>query len=150
MEPKALKSPKDREIARQIRNSQWELLERIAEHDPLWVCPWDKERRHSQIEERPNDLAVYCLLASNDLFMWFGETGPHADWIEIGPWSEERYASPVRITAAGRSALEARDQYDMEPVYGGLVEPGWVRIPKREARVRAGALSGTSGLGGPA
>ena len=150
MEPKALESPKDREMARRIRNRQWAMLERIAERDPLWVCWWDKWGQHSQIEERPDDLEVFCLLSSNERFQWFGPGGPHADWIEVGPWSEERCAAPVRITAAGRSALAARDQYDMEPVSWGMVEPGWVCIPKREARVRAGALSGTSGLGGPA
>ena len=132
MEPKALESPKDREMARRIRNRQWAVLEQIAERDPLWICWWDQWGRHSQIEERPNDLAVFCLLDSNELLLWFGPSGPHADWVEVGPWSEERYAAPVRITAAGRSALEARDQYDMGPVSGGMVEPGWVCIPKEE------------------
>lgn len=130
MEPKVLNSSEDRAIARQIRDNQWAVLERIAEHDPLWICWWDKDGRHSKIEERPDDLAVFSLLKSNELSLWLGPSGPHADWIEVGPWSEERYAAPVRLTSAGRSALEAKDQYDMEPVLGGMVEPGWVCIPQ--------------------
>ena len=129
MEPKVRESPRERDWARAIRDRQWALLERIAEHDPLWVCWWDKFGRHTRTEERPDDLEVLDVISSIELGMWIGERGPHADWIEEGPWSEERCAAPVRITAAGRAALETRDRFDMEPVYGGFVEPGWVCIP---------------------
>ena len=47
----------------------------------------------------------------------------------IGEWSQERYASPVFITSDGRAALATRALYDLEPVEGGLVEPGWQAIP---------------------
>ena len=129
MEPKVLNSPKNQEMARRTRNDQWALLERIAEHDPLWVCWWDKLGRHSQIEERPDDLEVCDLITTTELNRWIGESGTHPDWIKVGSWSEERCATPVRITEAGRSALATRDQFDMEPVHGGLFQPGWVCIP---------------------
>ena len=54
------------------------------------------------------------------------------DWTIIGEWSGERYARPVHITAAGLEALENRRLYDMEPVRGGLVEPGWQAVPLPE------------------
>ncbi len=51
------------------------------------------------------------------------------DWWVIGDWSDQRYAAPVSLTDAGRAALANREQYDLEPVTGGLVEPGWQATP---------------------
>ena len=48
-------------------------------------------------------------------------------------YDEKRDAWPFRLTDAGRAALQDRDRYDMEPVYGGMVEPGWTATPSPKA-----------------
>jgi hypothetical protein len=53
----------------------------------------------------------------------------HPDWYDLGEFDDERYAQPLRLTAAGREALAHRELYDQEPVLGGLVEPGWTCVP---------------------
>ena len=141
MKPKKLTSDEDRAMARRERDFHWSILERIAKHDPLWICWWDKDRRHSErnpykkeTRTLPDDLLVLGLIGgSNEFLSWVGPNGQHPDWLEIGEWSDERYAAPVRLTDAGRAALADRDKYDMEPVHGGLVEPGFVCIPSERA-----------------
>ena len=124
--PKILDSPKHQARARHIRNRQWETLERIADHNPLWICWWDKDRRHKKTDDQPDDLIVHGLITGVELAQWLQS---HQDWTVVGDWCEERYAAPVWITDAGRDALANRDRYDMEPVLGGLVEPGWQCTP---------------------
>ena len=125
-EPRQLTEDRDRDMARYIRDHQWRTLEQIAEHDPLWYCWWDKAGRHKKNEDRPADLKVSGLIDGMEILAWFRS---HPDWVEIGEWSDERYAAPIRITEAGREALQNRELYDMEPVTGGLVEPGWQATP---------------------
>ena len=127
--PNLLDDPEARARARHIRDQQWTTLEQIAEHHPLWICWWDKHRRHAKHEERPPDLIVHGLITGMDLAQWLRS---HQDWTVIGEWSDERYAAPVWITEAGRTALENRHLYDMEPVEGGLVEPGWTAQPRQQ------------------
>lgn len=127
MEPKQLTSDEDRRMARYVRDRHWQTLERAAEHNPLYICWWDKDRRHSRSKEPlPDDLQVHGLIGGMEVARWLRD---HPDWTEIGEWSDERYAVPVWITDAGREALQNRHLYDMEPVYGGMVEPGWQAIP---------------------
>ena len=123
-EPKILDEPRDRDMARYVRDRQWETLERIAEHNPLYICWWDKAGRHKG--ERPPDLKVCGIPDANELINWLNL---HPDWTVTGEWSDERYAAPVWITDAGREALQNRHLYDMEAVEGGMVEPGWQAIP---------------------
>ena len=130
MAPKILDSPEDQARARYMRNRQWETLERIAEHNPLWICWWDKNRRHAKHDRRPDDLIVHGLITGMELAQWLRS---HQDWTVVGEWSDERYAAPVWITDTGRHALANREHYDMEPVLGGMVEPGWQCVPAEPA-----------------
>ena len=122
-----------RQMARRIRDWHWKILEKIAEHNPLWICWWDKARRHSErgtdgqwVDTHPPDVFVFGLIHA----LGFGEWMiMHPDWFDVGEWSDDRYAAPVRITDAGRAALANREKYDMEVVRGGLVEPGWEATP---------------------
>ena len=125
--PKELTTPEDRDRARYIRDHQWETLKKAALHNPLYICWWDKAGRHKG-HKLPEDLLVTSLIDSNQLLDWLKN---HPDWTEIGEWSEERYAAPVYLTDQGREALLNREKYDMEPVRGGLVDPGWICIPAK-------------------
>ena len=107
--------------ARRIRDRQWKLMERMIEHGTLWICPWNKRRLPESEDEYRS-----CLLGWNEMAEWFTR---HSDWFEIGEWDDDRYAYPYRLTDAGSQALTERHKYDREPVYGGLVEPGWMAIP---------------------
>ena len=117
-----------RHYARTIRDHHWQVLERIAEHDPLWICWWDKRGHHRDRRGREPapDVEVFGLIDGMEFLNWLND---HPDWTVIGEWSAERYAAPVTLTAAGRAALDDRAPYDLEPVRGGLVEPGWKAIP---------------------
>ena len=76
-----------------MRDFHWKTLERIAEHNPLEICWWDKNRRHKR--ERPDNLLVLSPM-DVDLVRWLKD---HADWIEEGKWSEETCSMPFYITA---------------------------------------------------
>ena len=109
-----------------MRDFHWKTLERIAEHDPLEICWWDKYRRHKR--EKPDNLLALSPMRV-DLARWLRD---HADWIEEGSWSDETCSMPYRITDAGREALANRGRHDSEPVYGGMIEPGWQAEPLPE------------------
>jgi hypothetical protein len=122
--PRVLKRKKDREQARRMRDQQWRFAERVAAAGTLWVCWWNKNRHHDK--DVPSDLMVCGLIDGCELLEWLGT---HPDWWDIGEWSDERYAAPVRLTDAGRAALASRHLYDMEPVTWGMVEPGYQAVP---------------------
>lgn len=127
-QPKRLTAKCDRENARRERDSQWDFMERVAAlppQQPLWVCWWNKNRHHDYAHI-PLDLLICGLSGGMVLSEWLNS---HKDWWIIGEWSDARYAAPVTLTDAGRAALANRAAYDMEPVTGGLVEPGWEAIP---------------------
>ena len=136
MTPRLKTDQRTRESARRIRDDHWRILERIAECDPLWICWWDKLGRHRRWDPQtglrvrnpdlPDDLLVFGLIDAGEFVNWV--RGRH-QWIEVGDWSDDRYAAPVRLNDAGRAALANRAAFDMEPVEGGLVEPGWQAIP---------------------
>ncbi|MYD95529.1 MAG: hypothetical protein F4Y02_17990 [Chloroflexi bacterium] len=115
------------DMARRMRDGHWRVLERIAEHDPAYLCPWDKGGMYR--DDRPADVIV-CSPLDIDLFTWFKQ---HEDWTTFGDWDDARCAYPVRVTDAGRAALANRDAYDLEPVHGGLIEPGWTCVPSPQA-----------------
>lgn len=96
-------------------------MERCAKHDPLWFCVWNKRRLPEQADEWRA-----CLMTGMDKFEWMDK---HPEWFVRGYWDDDRYAIPVQLTDAGREALENRELYDMEPVSGGFVEPGYVVTP---------------------
>lgn len=85
------------------------------------MCPWDKYRKHGA-----DGVHVFGLLGSNELFHWIDS---HKDWWQKGRWSDKRCARSIRITDAGRTALQNRHLYDAELIYGGMVEPGYVVRP---------------------
>ena len=128
-QPRMLTEDKDRQMARRIRDQQWNILERIARQgpQPLFICWWNKDRRHR--EPHPEDLKVCGLIDGMELASWLRS---HPDWTEMGEWDKERCAQPVYITDAGRQALGEREKYDLEPVMGGLMEPGWQATPAEE------------------
>jgi hypothetical protein len=127
--PKRLTSLSDRQMARHMRDAQWRFMERVAKHDPLWVCWWNKNGHHDA-KTAPADLEICGLIDGMELLAWMRT---HRGWWKIGDWSDERYAAPVRLTPAGRKALRERERYDMELVEGGLVEPGWCAMPTRKS-----------------
>lgn len=154
MNPKRLTKRSDRMFARRERDAQWALMERIARENVVWMCPWDKNRKHGRrcvstyCESRtfnangglfecahckrtmgsvPDDgVYVFGLIGANELFAW---TASHKEWFKWGPWVEKRCARSLRLTESGREALTHRDLYDMEPIHGGMVEPGYIVIP---------------------
>lgn len=153
MKPKRLSGRTMRMIARRERDSQWEFMERVAREGIVWMCPWDKHRKHGPrcpgicaygrftpegeqwkcaqcgrvLPKIPDDgVYVFGLLGSNEFFHWLDS---HKDWWKRGRWSEKRCARSIRITDAGRKALKNRERYDMEPIFGGMVEPGFVVTP---------------------
>ncbi len=121
MPEKRLTTKADRMDARRTRDSQWEFMERVAREGVVWVCPWDKKRRHGA-----DGVHSEGLLCWPDFSSWLES---HKDWWRPGRWSERRCAFSVRLTDAGRAALSQRELYDMEPIHGGLVEPGFVVTP---------------------
>lgn len=106
-----------------MRDSQWRFMDRVNQLGTLWWCIWDKNRRH---ETPADDVHVTGLIDGMELKEWMQS---HIDWWEQGDWSDERYACPISLTDAGRKALGERHLYDMEPVTGGMVEPGWQATP---------------------
>lgn len=120
--PKRLTDRNSRRFARSQRDSQWAFMERVVREGIVWMCPWDKHERHKD----GDGVYVFGLLGSGEFYHWLDS---HKDWWNRGRWSEKRCASSIRITEAGRKALENRGSYDMEPIYGGIVEPGYVVIP---------------------
>lgn len=126
--PRRLKSKRDRQMARRMRDQQWGVMERVERIGTLWICWWNKNSHHDERRARlPADLHVCGLIDGVELLEWMKS---HDDWWEIGEWNDGRYAAPVRLTDAGRAALADRSRYDMEPVTGGLVEPGWIATPE--------------------
>lgn len=153
MKEKRLTDRSARIMARRERDSQWEFMERVAREGTVWMCPWDKYKRHGPrcpglcasksfvplgeqwqcaqckkvMEHVPDDgVYVFGLIGSNEFFAWLHT---HKDWWKHGRWSEKRCARSIRITEAGRKALKTRHLYDMEPIHGGMVEPGYVVTP---------------------
>jgi len=122
MKPKRLTDRTMRMIARRERDGQWEFMERVAREGIVWMCPWDKYGRH----KNGDGVYVFGLLGSNEFYHWLDS---HKDWWIRGRWSEKRCARSIRITDAGRKALKNRGRYDMEPIFGGMVEPGYVVTP---------------------
>jgi len=112
-------------MARHLRDSQWAFADKVARLGTVWVCWWNKNRHHDY-NNHPDDLEVYGLIDGIELLEWMNS---HKDWWIIGEWSDDRYAAPVCLTEKGRIALAERKKYDMEPVTGGLVEPGWQATP---------------------
>jgi len=107
--------------ARHARDDQWRFMERVALFGVLWWCIWNKNGRLEREDEERD-----CLISGMERQEWMQA---HSDWWIVGEWDEERYARPVRLTAAGQFALANRHLYDMEPVTGGLIDPGWSAVP---------------------
>ena len=154
MKPKRLTKRSDRMFARRERDAQWALMERVEREGVVWMCPWDKYHKHGRrcacrfcdsktfhpheegfkcascgtiMEKVPDDrVYVFGLMGANELFAW---TNSHKDWFKWGRWIEKRCAKSLRLTQAGREALKHRDLYDMEPIHGGMVEPGYIVVP---------------------
>lgn len=152
MKPKRLTDRRSRMMARRERDSQWEFMERVARERIVWMCPWDKYKKHGPRcrtcqssafipvndifqcagcktvhKQIPNDeVYVFGLIGSNEFFHWLNS---HKDWWKRGRWSEKRCARSIRLTGAGRRALANRHLYDMEEIFGGMVEPGYVVTP---------------------
>jgi hypothetical protein len=112
---------RSRSFARSTRDHQWAFAERCAREGKVWCCPWDKYGKH-----KSDGVYVFGLLGSGEFFAWIES---HPDWWKRGRWSEKRCARSIAITDAGRRALTERDKYDLEPIHGGMVEPGWICIP---------------------
>jgi len=132
MKPKRFNSKADREHARRIRDGQWALMRRVAELGTLWFCVWNKKHRPTLPDEER------CgLIDGMEYLEWMGT---HPDWWIQGEWSDERYAFPLQLTDAGRTALEEWEKYDLEPVTGGMVEPGWVKFPSPRLATAEGGV----------
>jgi hypothetical protein len=101
-----------------------EFMERVAREGKVWMCPWDKYGRH----KNGDGVYVFGLIGSNEFHAWLRS---HADWWIHGRWSAKRCARSIQITDVGREALKHRQLYDMEPIHGGMVEPGFVVTPAR-------------------
>jgi hypothetical protein len=129
--PRVLDDPDSRARARATRDHNWEIARRIAEHGTLWICWWNKDGHHQK--PYPDDLLVCGLITGCEIAGWLNT---HPDWWLIGEWDDARYAAPVAITEAGRQALAEWEKYDMEPVEGGLVEPGWICTPAEREEVK--------------
>lgn len=122
MTPKRLTDRNSRRLARHERDGQWEFMERVAREGIVWICPWDKYGKH----KNGDGVYVFGLIGANEFYHWLAD---HKNWWQHGRWSEKRCARSIRITDAGLKALANRAQYDMEPIFGGMVEPGYVVTP---------------------
>ena len=111
-----------RKYARRLRDRQWAFMEKMAAVGTLWYCNWNKSRRDEADDEIRDG-----LLSSIPLLDWIDN---HKDWFIEGEWDEAREAFPFQLTPAGHLALTQRDRYDLEPVRGGLVSPGWEAMPE--------------------
>jgi hypothetical protein len=145
--PKLLTDKRDREMARRMRDGQWAFADRVAAQGTVWVCWWNKNRhgpspsaQYADGSGYRDDLLVCGLIDGMELAAWLHS---HEDWWVIGEWSDERYAAPVSLTDAGRVALANREAYDMEPIEGGLAEPGWQAIPTERTADTASTLCPT-------
>ncbi len=127
MKPKRLTDRSSRMFARSQRDAQWQFMERVARERVVWICPWDKYRRHKD----GDGVYVYGLIGANEFLSWLAA---HKDWWKRGPWSEKRCAQSIRLTDAGLQSLENREQYDMEQIHGGMVEPGYIVTPWPKGR----------------
>lgn len=124
VERRQLTSPDHRNMARRMRDYHWSIMEKVDQVGTLWCCWWNKNGRHRP--PCPDDLKLFGLIDGMEFLEW---TKTHPDWWTIGEWSDDRYAAPVSLTDVGREALRNRHLYDMEPVTGGMVEPGWQAVP---------------------
>ena len=125
--PRWLNDPEQRATARRMRDWQWTFMEHVDTVGTLWCCWWNKDSHFSAEEVAATpDLWVFSLINGVETLNWINA---HPDWWTVGEWVPERYAAPVSLTDAGRKALAERHLYDMEPVVGGLVEPGWQALP---------------------
>lgn len=122
MKPKRLTDRSSRIFARRERDAEWAFMERVAREGIVWMCPWDKYGKH----KNGDGVYVFGLIGSTEFYHWLSS---HEDWWKRGRWSEKRCARSIRITAAGRKALKNRHLYDMEPIFGGMVEPGYIVTP---------------------
>lgn len=120
-QPKKLMDEHWRTWARTVRDSHWAFMERLKKEGTVHVCAWNKYDQ----EELPHELRL-SLIGGEELMEWFRA---HQDWFEIGDQDEERWTSPISLTGPGLKALTEKEKYDMEPVYGGLVSPGFQSIP---------------------
>lgn len=127
MKPKRLTSRADRQMARRLRDFHWTFMARVATLGTLWFCVWNKKYKREELADEHRA----GLIDGLEILEWINR---HPDWWTKGEWSDERYAMPLQLTDAGRRALVERDQYDMEPVTGGLVEPGWIITPAKKAQ----------------
>jgi hypothetical protein len=126
--PKQLEEQWQREMARRIRDWHWEVMERLAREGVVNVCLWNKYHQ----DERPDEMRM-CLISGGELMEW---VRAHRSWFRVGrKHNDERHTFPLSLTKAGRDALRHRERYDMEPVLGGLVEPGWSATPAPPATV---------------
>ena len=114
-------TPAQRERARRIRDRQWRFMERVVAVGTLWFCVWNKR----ELPEGPDEWRD-GLMTGLEMMNWIQR---HATWFVAGEWDEAGYAWPVQLTEAGHAALADRALYDMEPVEGGLVAPGWTAVP---------------------
>jgi hypothetical protein len=125
MKPRKLTSRRDREMGRRIRNFHWKFMERLQREGTIHVCVWNKYG----LEERQNELML-DMVSGCELLEWMSD---HRDWFIIGKQDEARWTNPIALTEVGKLALSERKKYDMEPVKGGLFEPGFEVIPIEEA-----------------
>jgi len=122
MKPKRLTDRESRRMARCTRDHHWSIMERIRDTPGgLWICLWNKYGR----DEAPNEVRM-CLISGMEWAEW---VMAHRDWFRWGRYNTRHDGNRYRLTDAGLAALEDRAPYDMEPVEGGLVEPGWICTP---------------------
>ncbi len=121
MKPKRLTNKSSRDMARRVRDYHWEIMEKIAANGALRVCLWDKKR----LEEQPGEVRMGLISGME----WMNWVRRHRNWFVVSRKHDERDAFVMKLTTAGRQALRDRAKYDMEPVEGGLVEPGWIAVP---------------------
>ncbi len=119
-EPRLLASKSYREAARRIRDGQWRHMEDLRESGGEY---WRAFGGEGNV---PAGVVFFGFLLWQDMAAWLHE---HHDWFNIGDFDTARGANPIALTAAGLRALENRQLYDMDPVFGGAVEPGWTAIP---------------------
>lgn len=113
--------------ARWVRDRQWAFADQVASSNPLWWCWWNKNKHH-KVER--SDLYLSGLLDGMELRVWL-ET--HPDWWQIGEWDEDHFAAPVRLTAAGKRALNNRHLYDLEPVQFGPSHNCYFTVPAEKS-----------------
>jgi hypothetical protein len=122
MKPRRLNTRYHRESARRHRDFDWAFMRRIARQGIVHYSPWNKNRLPTGRNEYRDGLIGGLE--------WWGWVKRHRTWFCWSAWDPQRQTYAFSLTRIGKKiARRPPRRFDLEPVYGGLVEPGYREDP---------------------